>query len=136
MRALIGLSENSIESKLDMKCPPILETAIVTDNAELTASLSCILNHRGYYLPVLDGPRIKRPDGPDEAVRRNNAIARASVKQVILTDLSTEQQEAMASILPSSSILKINGHDLSQVLKKKQLVQHLYGEGQTSALVF
>ena len=119
MRALIGLSENSIESKLDMKCPPILETAIVTDNAELAASLSCILNHRGYYLPVLDGPRIKRPDGPDEAVRRNNAIARSSVKQVILADLSTEQQEAMASILPSSSILKINGHDLSQVLKKK-----------------
>ena len=87
-----------------MKCPPILKVAIVADDAELAARLSCIFNRHGYYLPVFDGPRMTRPDGRSEAVRRNNTIARASVKKVALADLSTEQQEAMASLLPSTSI--------------------------------
>lgn len=100
-----------------MKCPPIQKLAVVADDAELAARLSCVLKRRGYYLPILDGPRMTRPDGRSEAVRRNNAIARANVKRVALADLSTEQQSAMASLLPSRSILTITDHDLPHILQ-------------------
>lgn len=102
-----------------MECPPIRTLAIVADDAELAARLSCILSRRGYYLPILDGPRMARPDNQSEAARRNNAIARASVKRVALADLSAEQQAAMASLLPSRSILTISGQDLSRKLQEK-----------------
>lgn len=102
-----------------MKCPPISKIAVITDDAELAARLSCKLSRHGYYLPILDGPRVMRPDGRGEAVRRNNAIAKANVKRVALVDLSTDQQEAMVGLLPSWSVLKINGNDLSRVLNDK-----------------
>lgn len=104
---------------LSMECPPIRKLAVVANDAELAARLSCVLNRRGNYLPILDGPRMTRPDSQGEAVRRNNAIARASVKRVALADLSAEQQVAMASLLPSHSILTVSGHDLSRILQEK-----------------
>ena len=99
-----------------MKCPLISKVAIITDDAELAARLSCVWNKFGYYLPVLDGPRMKRPDGPDEAVRRNNAIARANIKKVALVDLSSEQEQAMTKILPSNCIQTINATTLSATI--------------------
>lgn len=68
---------------------------------------------------------MKRPDGRGEAVRRNNALARAGVKRVVLADLSTEQQEAMLSLIPSSRILVINGNNLSHLLKEKPIPSRL-----------
>jgi hypothetical protein len=102
-----------------MKCTPIRQLAVLSDDAELAARLSCILNRPGYYLPVLDGPRMTRPDGDGEAARRNNAIARAGVKRVAFANLSAEQQEAMARLLPARSLFSITGQDVSRILKVK-----------------
>lgn len=102
-----------------MQCPPIRKLAILSDDAELAARLSCLLNRPGYYLPVLDGPRMARSDGSSEAVRRNNAIAKAGIKRVALADLSTEQQAAMSDLLPSRTMLTITARDLDSILKEK-----------------
>lgn len=102
-----------------MKPPPILKFAIVSDNAELAARLSCILSRRGHYLPVLDGPRMGRPDGDGEAVRRNNAIARAGVRKVILGDLSPEQDAAMRALLPASSVGSVVNDGISRFLQSE-----------------
>ena len=102
-----------------MQCPPIRKLAILSDDAELAARLSCIFNRPGYYLPILDGPRMTRPDGRSEAVRRNNAIAKAGVTRIALADLTAEQRAAMASLLPSKSILATTAHDLVQALRER-----------------
>lgn len=102
-----------------MQCPPIQELAILSDDAELAARLSCVFNRPGHYLPVIDGPRMNRPDGRGEAVRRNNAIAKAGVTKITLADLATEQRDAMARLLPSKSILTITADDLERLLRER-----------------
>lgn len=102
-----------------MQCPPIRKLAILSDDAELAARLSCIFNRPGYYLPILDGPRMTRPDGRGEAVRRNNAIAKAGVMRIALADLTAEQHDAMANLLPSKSILTITANELDATLRER-----------------
>jgi hypothetical protein len=97
-----------------VKPPPILKSAIVTDDAELAARLSSILSRRGHYLPVLDGPRMGRQDHNNEAVRRNNAIARAGVRKVTLGNLAPDQEAAMRAILPARSVGSISAEDVVQ----------------------
>ncbi len=102
-----------------MKCPLIRKLAILSDDAELAARLSCVFNRPGYYLPILDGPRMTRPDGRGEAVRRNNAIAKAGVMRIALADLTAEQHDAMANLLPSKSILTITANKLDAALRER-----------------
>lgn len=102
-----------------MKCPPIRQLAILSDDAELAARLSCVFNRPGYYLPILDGPRMTRPDGRGEAVRRNNAIAKAGVTRVVLADLTIEQHDAMANLLPSKSIQTITANKMDANLRER-----------------
>lgn len=102
-----------------MQNPPIRKLAILSDDAELASRLSCIFNRPGYYLPILDGPRMTRPDGRSEAVRRNNAIAKAGITRIALADLSAEQQTAMVGLLPSRSILTATAQDLDRILEER-----------------
>lgn len=102
-----------------MKTPPIQKLAIMTDDAGLAARLSCVYNRRGFFLPVLDGPRMARPDGRSEAVRRNNAIVKAGVTKVVVGDLTLEQYEAMSSLFPPKSIMALTKNDLDVVLRKR-----------------
>lgn len=97
-----------------MKPPPILTSAIVADDAELAARFSSIMSRRGHYLPVLDGPRMGRLDHDNEAVRRNNAIAKAGVKKVTLGNLAPDQQAAMRAILPAGSVGSVTAEDVAQ----------------------
>jgi hypothetical protein len=59
------------------KCPPISDVMIFSDDARLAAEVSFIFATRGVYLPVIDGPRVQRPDHEGEVIRRINADARA-----------------------------------------------------------
>lgn len=102
-----------------MKPPSIQRSAVISDNAELAAKLSCILGRRGYYFPVLDGPRMGRPDNDNEAVRRNNAIARAGVRRITLGALDPEQEAAMRALLPASSVGSVAAEDVEAFYQTK-----------------
>lgn len=102
-----------------MNSPPVLSCAIIADNTELAARLSCVLSRQGHYLPVLDGPRMGRPDNDNEAVRRNNAIAGAGVRRVILGELSPEQDTAMRALLPATSVRSVVDADIAQLLHSR-----------------
>ena len=108
-----------------MKCPSILTRAVVTDNAELAARLSCILSRPGYYFPILDGPRMARHDNRGEAIRRINAVTRAGVKKIALADLSSEQETAMRRLLPSKSVQTISDEELTCLLQEKPALSTL-----------
>ena len=69
-------------------CPLISPSLVIADDARLAARISCALVKPGYYLPVVDGPRMSRSDHDAEVVRRNNAAARANPDTIFLTGLS------------------------------------------------
>ena len=80
------------------------KTVIVSDDARLAAQLSSLLMTPGTYLPVLDGPRLGRPDQLAEIVRRNNVIARVQPTEVLLAGLSDEAYEAIHQQLAGTSV--------------------------------
>lgn len=86
---------------MPVKCPSLSTDAIVSDDPELAAALSSALARRDTYLPVLDGPRLTRPDRGSEVVRRIAAIARAGAKSTFLAGLSEEARDALISKLPN-----------------------------------
>ena len=44
------------------KCPRISETLIFAGNSRLAAKLSCLFAAPGVYVPIMDAPRLQRPD--------------------------------------------------------------------------
>ena len=97
---------------MTLRCPPLLETGIVSDDPMLAAMLSCVLARRGHYLPIMDGPRLTRPDRTAEITRRNNALARARVKRTLLAGLCAEAEAIMLAQLPKASTATIEMDDV------------------------
>jgi hypothetical protein len=87
---------------MPMKCPVLSTKAIVSDDAELAAALSSALACRGTYLPVLDGPRLTRPDRGSEIIRRVATITHAGTKSTLLAGLSAEARDAIINKLPQN----------------------------------
>ena len=72
-------------------------TLIVADDAMLAAHLSCRLARSSLYLPVVEGPRLGRPDRAAEVVRRCNAAARAGAQSIFLAGLPDQSSEALTN---------------------------------------
>lgn len=98
---------------MPVKCPSLSTDAIVSDDPELAAALSCALARRDTYLPVLDGPRLTRPDRESEVVRRIAAIARAGAKSTFLAGLSEEARDALISQLPDDHARVVGFDDVA-----------------------
>jgi hypothetical protein len=82
---------------MSINCPLLLPKLVITDNARLAAQLSCVLSRRGAYLPVLEGPRMGRPDSDAEIARRNNAASRIKPEAIFLGGLPDETVAAITS---------------------------------------
>ncbi len=73
---------------MTITCPLIARSLVIAENAQLAAKISCALASPGYYLPVIEGPRLLPPDPVAELVRQNNAAARLQLDFIFLTGLS------------------------------------------------
>src|ERR1700722_9426748 len=73
-----------------MRCPTLCRAAVITDNVELAARMSCALAAPGHYLPILEGPRMTRDDKKLEVIRINNAVGRSKAETIFLGDLPAE----------------------------------------------
>ena len=67
--------------------PPVLPWLVMGDDPRLMAQISAMLAKRNAYLPLIDGPRLARPDADAEVLRRNNAAGRLQPDQVIFAGL-------------------------------------------------
>ena len=56
----------------------------------MLAQVSSIFNQRKTYLPIIDEPRMQRPDADSEVVRRNNIVARLKPNAIIFADLPSK----------------------------------------------
>ncbi len=96
-----------------VNCPALSTDAIVSDDPELAAALSSALARRDIYLPVLDGPRLTRPDRASEVIRRIATIARASSKSTFLAGLSEGARDALISKLPNGHARVVGLNDVT-----------------------
>jgi hypothetical protein len=90
-----------------MKCPDLLPALVITDDARLAAQISCVLARPGFYVPVVDGPRMARPDHDAEVIRRNNAAARVKADTIVVAGLSDDAAAAMLRHLPSKRVKRV-----------------------------
>lgn len=86
-------------------CPKLLETLIIGDNASLIAQVSSALAKKRCYLPVVDEPRIHRPDADNEYVRRHNVAARMQAKHIVFINVNDDIVKAID--LPAKRIVRI-----------------------------
>lgn len=96
-----------------VRCPALSTDAIVSDDPELAAALSSALARRDIYLPVLDGPRLTRPDRSAEIVRRIATIAHAGSKSTFLAGLSEGACDALINKLPNNHARVVGFDDVT-----------------------
>jgi hypothetical protein len=100
-----------------LKTPALSDTIVISESAQLAARLSSVLAARGTYLPIIEGPRLQRPDRDAELIRRTNAVARSRAKRLILAGLSSDSASALETKLPRRRTTRIDeGDDLSAVM--------------------
>lgn len=85
-----------------MDCPKLLRTLVVGDDPRLLAQVSCLLARRRHYLPVIDGPRMTRPDYLSEVTTRGNAAAGMKAETVLFVGLSDETCSLFSRQVPAS----------------------------------
>ncbi|THD57114.1 MAG: hypothetical protein E8A46_01855 [Bradyrhizobium sp.] len=93
------------------KCPPLSDTIVFSDNARLAARLSCVLAKPRAYLPVIDGPRMQRPDREAEVIHRTNAVARSRARRVFLAGLTDKSADALTQKLPRGRCIRVHEAD-------------------------
>lgn len=82
-------------------CPSLIPVLVMGDNARLLAKISSVLAQRGSYVPLVDGPRLKRMDAEVEVIRRNNAAARVQPKAIIFAGLAESVRSNFAGRFPA-----------------------------------
>lgn len=80
-----------------LKVPSFENSVLLTDDPLLAAKISVLFARPGRYLPVMDGPRMLRPDADNEVVRRRNAIVMTGARQILIGGLPST---AAAGICP------------------------------------
>jgi hypothetical protein len=93
---------------MNTQVPSVLPTLLIGDDAFLLAELSCTLAKRGAYLPILEAPRVERPDLQGEILRCYNAAARLRPKAILLVDLPQDTVATFSGMFPRSSTHQIN----------------------------
>jgi hypothetical protein len=82
---------------------PRFETeALITDDAVLAAKVSSLFTRPARYLPVIDGPRMGRPDSSNELSRRVEAVRRVGAPRLFLAGLDQRCVAGLKRRLPTA----------------------------------
>src|SRR5229473_2841819 len=94
-----------------MPPPRLAPFVVVGDDALLLAEITTLLAKRTAYLPVLNGPRLQRPDREHEVIRRSNAIAKVQPRSVIFAGLPDATCEMFSPFPPATVVHRIHHAD-------------------------
>lgn len=75
--------------------PRFESTALVTDDPVLAARMSSVFVRPGRYLPIIDGPRMSRPDSGNEVTRRLDALSRTECDLLLVGGVEERGAAAM-----------------------------------------
>ena len=98
--------------------PPIEKVAIVGDKPRLVAEIASFFIRPRRYLPVLDGPRMTRPDWNNEVIRRSNALLMAQSRRVVLADLPVDQTQHLSRKWPDGTFISVTSAKEAEVALK------------------
>jgi hypothetical protein len=87
-------------------CPKLLPILVIGNSAPLVAQVSSALAQKHAYLPIVDEPRIHRPDASNEYIRRHNAAARVKARHIIFVNVDDAIIEG--TNLPTERVIRIN----------------------------
>ena len=94
--------------EMSQHLPKFARELILADDPYLLADLRSLLPYKRTYVPLLDGPRMTRPDADHEVLRRNNAIAIVDPDVVILGGLAADSLEAMRARIPKGRLVVVD----------------------------
>lgn len=94
-------------------CPLMHRALVIGDDAQLIAKISSVLARRNCYLPILDGPRMQRPDADAEVIRRNNAAARVAPSAIFFAGLPQTTCDEFMSCFPANRCFSVS--DVSEL---------------------
>lgn len=92
---------------MSSRIPQILPTVVIGDDPHLLAQVTTLLARPRAYLPLLDGPRIHRPDLDAEVIRRNNAVARVRPDRIIFAGLPASTCDLFSLHFPTNRTARI-----------------------------
>lgn len=78
-----------------LSIPSFESSALVTDDPLLAAQISSLFRRPRHYFPVLNGPRMSRPDADNEAVRCRNALVMVRPRSLLLGRMLPEAISAV-----------------------------------------
>jgi hypothetical protein len=94
-----------------IRCPKFSDVAVIADDAYLAAQLSCVLAIPGKYFPILEQPRLTRPDRDAEVIRCTNALARLKAKHFIFAALGDITSTALSVGIPAQKTTHVRSAD-------------------------
>lgn len=80
--------------------PKVNRISVIGDDGRLMAAVSARLGRVGTFLPMVEGPRVGRPDGHSEVTRCINSIVRIQASDFILAGLEEHAIPQVACRLP------------------------------------
>jgi hypothetical protein len=92
---------------MNIKCPKLLPTLLIAEDAQFAAQLLCLFARPKSYLPIVEGPRFSSPNFAEQIVRCKNTAARIQPGSIILAGLSSEVREAVQSCFSAKLIKAI-----------------------------
>ncbi len=92
--------------------------ACITGDLEIAAKISTLFSPEKFYFPVIDPPRVKRPDASNEAIRRLNLLAQLHPQRIIFGKLLPEEKMALVGGIPLGKIDNIETEEELDVLIK------------------
>lgn len=101
-------------------CPSLQKVLIIGDDPFLLAKMSSILARKNHYLPILDSPRIQRPDADAEVIRRNNTAARVAPSAILFAGVENIISDKFKSYFPQNRCF-----DVSTVTELRQAAHGL-----------
>jgi hypothetical protein len=101
---------------MPLKYPLVSDAVIFSDDAKLAAQVASLLATSGAYLPIIDGPRMQRPDREAEVIHRINAAARSRAMRIFLAGLADESADALSQKLDKRRPVRIrSSNDLAAI---------------------
>ena len=84
--------------------PKVSKNVCITDDIDLAIKFSQLFNQKNYYLPIIESPRITRPDASNEAIKINNSIAQVQPHRIIFGNLNEEEKNLFQKRFPEKIV--------------------------------
>lgn len=101
-----------------MRTPPIADVMMIADDPYIAATASSLLAKPGFYLPVIEGPRMGRPNHETEVILCNNTVALSRCTRIVFAGLEAAAEAALTPYLRGNPAISLRSRlDIEKLAK-------------------